>query len=114
MRRSPASASQVVIALVSCPTRRVARRLAHELIARRAAACVNIVPAIESTFRWQGKVDRARELLLIIKTTVGRFPALRRLVVQLHPYEVPEVIGWRLCAGHRPYLDWVTSSLSSG
>ena len=102
---------KVIVVLVTCPTRTVARRLANRLVKDRLAACVNVLPGIESTFWWQGKVDRCREVLLVIKTTAGQFPRLTRAVTQLHPYEVPEIIALPLAAGHRPYLAWVRSAL---
>ena len=111
MRRKRTASSAVVVVLVTCPTRAVARRLANRLVKDRLAACVNALPGIESTFWWQGRVDRCREVLLVIKTTAGRFPLLKRTVTQLHPYEVPEVIALPLVAGHRPYLAWVRYAL---
>ena len=90
----------------------MARRLAAALVRHRVAACVNVVPRVESFFRWQGKIERASEALLVIKTRQERFEALRRRVLSLHPYEVPEIIALPLVAGHRPYLDWVGASVS--
>ena len=104
--------SQVLIVLVTCPTVRAARRIGNTVVQRRLAACVNLVPGVESTFRWKGKVDHAREVLLVIKTTAARFEALRRAVVSLHPYDVPEVIGFPAQRGHTPYLRWVISSIT--
>lgn len=101
-----------VVAFVTCPDRRSARRVADGLIARRAAACVNILPGVTSVYRWQGKVERSAEHLLIIKTTAAGFSALRRAVLALHPYDVPEIIALPVTQGHRPYLDWVYQSLS--
>ena len=98
---------QPIIVLVTCPTAAVARRVATQLVTRRLAACVNLLPGIESVFQWNGKVDRCRERLLIIKTTAGRFEALRRAVIELHPYDVPEVIALPLVAGHQPYVEWM-------
>ena len=103
----------LLIVLVTCPTRSMARRLASELVTRRLAACVNIVPGVESVFSWQGKVDRCREVLLIIKTTAGSFERLRHAVISVHPYEVPEIVGLPLTAGHRPYVQWVRESVRS-
>ena len=80
---------------------------------RRLAACVNIIRGVESTFRWQGRVDRCREVLLVIKTTAARFDALRRAVLMEHPYDVPEVIALPILAGHRPYLEWVSASTAA-
>ena len=101
-----------IVVLVTCPNRTVARRIARTLVTRRLAACVNMLPGIESTFRWQGKIDRCLEALLVIKTTRPRFAALRRAVLSLHPYDVPEVIALPLVDGHPPYLTWVRRAVS--
>jgi periplasmic divalent cation tolerance protein len=103
--------TRIVVVLVTCPTPAVGRRLARELVRLRLAACVNVLPGVESVFRWQGKVDRSREALLVIKTTRARFAALRRRVLSLHPYDLPEVIALPVAAGHPPYLRWVASSV---
>ena len=104
--------SEVVVVLVTCPTLASARRLANHVITRRLAACVNIVPGVESVFRWKGKTQRCREILLVIKTRRARFASLKQSILARHPYEVPEVIALSVVAGHRPYLQWVRSSLS--
>lgn len=101
-----------LIVLVTCPNRAVARRLGTTLVKRRLAACVNVVPGIESVFWWNGKLDRCREALLLIKTTAARFERLRRAVIELHPYDVPEVIALPILKGHPAYLDWVSGLLS--
>ena len=107
------SHSDVVVVMVTCPNAAVARRLAAVVVKRRLAACVNLVSGIESTFWWKGKLERCREVLLLIKTTVRMFESLRQAVLQLHPYEVPEIIALPVVAGHRPYLRWLASSRSS-
>ncbi len=106
------SSSKVIVVLVTCPTRAVARRLADQLVDRRLAACVNILPGFESVFWWQGKADRCRETLLVIKTTAKGFERLRRAVIQLHPYDVPEVIALPVTAAHPAYLEWVERAVS--
>jgi len=104
--------TQFLVVLVTCPSRAVGRRLGTELVKRRLAACVNVVPGIESVFWWNGKLDRCREALLLIKTTAQRFEALRQAVCALHPYEVPEVIAVHVQRAHEPYLRWIHTSLS--
>ena len=99
------------VVLVSCPTKRHATRLAEALVTQRVAACVNIVPHVDSRFWWHGKLDRAQESLLLIKTTARHFERLRKAVLALHPYDVPEVIALPIRRGHRPYLQWVRKSL---
>lgn len=111
-RRKKSTVPDVLLVLVSCPTAAVARRLAGALVRSRLAACVNVLSSVESTFWWKGKVDRSREALLLIKTTATRFTQLRRTVIALHPYEVPEVIALPLVAGAQPYLRWLVSSVS--
>jgi periplasmic divalent cation tolerance protein len=81
------------------------------VVSRRLAACVNILPSVQSLFWWQGHVDQATETLLIIKTTAARFEALRRAVCALHPYEVPEVIALPIQRAHPPYLRWIKTCL---
>jgi len=90
----------------------VARRLGTELVRRRLAACVNLLSGVESVFWWEGKIDRSREVLLLIKTTSAQFARLTRTVIALHPYDLPEVIALPLTAGHQPYLRWVASSVA--
>ena len=103
---------RVVVVFVTCPTVVVARRLSRELVRRQLAACVNQVPAIESTFQWKGKLEHCREILLIIKTTAQRIEPLRQAITSLHPYDVPEVIALPVIAGHAPYLQWVRQSVA--
>ena len=101
-----------VVVFVTCPRGRVAQRLAMLVVTQRLAACVNIVPAVRSVFRWQGKVDQAEEALLLIKTTARRFPALSRAIKAAHPYDVPEIIALPIAQGSAPYLAWVASSVA--
>lgn len=104
--------ARVVVVLVTCPTEAVAKRLSNALVQRRLAACVNLLPGIASTYWWQGKVERSREVLLLIKTTASRFERLRGAITRLHPYDVPEILALPIAAGHPPYLQWVVSSLA--
>ncbi|MDP3702877.1 MAG: divalent-cation tolerance protein CutA [Candidatus Omnitrophota bacterium] len=101
-----------VVVLTTCPNRTVARRIATALVTKRLAACVNLLPGIESTFRWEGKIDRANEVLLVIKTTRRRFGALARAIKHLHPYEVPEIIALPVTIGAAPYLRWLSQSVA--
>ena len=82
--------------------------------ARRLAACVNVLPGIESTYRWQGAIERTAEWLLLIKSREDRVEALREALVEAHPYDVPECVVLPLEGGHRPYLDWIDASLDAG
>ena len=88
-----------------------ARKIARHLVERQLAACVNIVPRVESIYRWQGKVETSGEWLLIIKTAVEKFPEVRDAVRKLHSYELPECIAISIEDGSPEYLQWLGSSL---
>ena len=103
--------SQALLALSTCPNLEVARSLADALVERRLAACVNIVPGVESVYRWQGKIAHDRELLLVIKTQSKTLDALRQCLRELHPYEVPELITFTISDGLEEYLNWITTSM---
>lgn len=97
----------VLLCYCTCPDAESAQHLARTLVEERLAACVNRLPGIASTYRWEGRVTTDAEELLLIKTTAGRFEALRERLVALHPYEVPELIAVPAAAGHAAYLAWV-------
>ncbi len=77
------------------------------LVDERLAACVNVLPAIQSIYRWQGNVERAQEVLLLIKSTGERFPALRERIEQVHSYDTPEIIAVPITEGSEKYLTWL-------
>ena len=88
-----------------------ARRIARYLVERQLAACVNIVPRVESIFRWKGKIESSHEYLLLIKTSADQFPAVRDAIGELHSYELPECIALSVEDGSSDYLDWLGDSL---
>jgi periplasmic divalent cation tolerance protein len=102
--------SERLLALSTVATAGDAERIARAVVERRLAACVNVLPEVVSIYRWKGSVEREEERLLVMKTTSERFEALRRAIVELHPYEVPEVIALPVAAGHEPYLAWLDES----
>lgn len=102
-----------LLVFVTTPNSEEAARLADALVSERLAACVNIVPAIESIYRWEGKVTRDSEALMIIKTTDERYPELERRVKELHSYSTPEVLALRIDRGSEQYLNWLRDSTAT-
>ncbi len=89
------------------------RELAQRLVEERLCACVNVIPAVQSCFRWEGRVEAAEEMLLIAKTTPAAAPRLRERIAELHPYDVPEVLEVPATGGLPAYLAWLSDSVGS-
>jgi periplasmic divalent cation tolerance protein len=98
------------IILTTAGSQEEARKIAHALVERKLAACVNIVPRIESVYRWQGKVETAHEWLLLIKTQAEFFEQVRDAVKELHSYDLPECVMLEVAAGSQDYLDWIAKN----
>jgi periplasmic divalent cation tolerance protein len=106
--------AQKIVVFTTCGSRKEAGRIARALVELRLAACVNVLQsAVESFYRWKGKVDTAKEFLLIIKTSRSRFPALRDKILELHSYDIPEIIATPITAASDEYLSWLTESVRS-
>ena len=99
-----------LIVLSTCPDAASAESLGRALVGESLAACVNVVPGLRSIYRWNDTVQADAEVLMIIKTTAARFPALRERLVAQHPYEVPEVVALPVADGHHAYLEWVATA----
>jgi periplasmic divalent cation tolerance protein len=97
----------VLIVLTNCPDADVADRIARALVDQRLAACVNQLSNVRSIYRWQGVVEEAEEVPLLIKTTAARYAEVESAIRALHPYELPEIVAWPATAGFAAYLDWV-------
>ena len=104
------TAATFVIVLVTAPDLKVARILARAALAEKLIACANLVPKMESHYRWEGKIESATEVLMILKTRKSALKALEKLVLSRHPYETPEFLVLPLTAGNRKYLDWLSAS----
>ena len=104
---------ETILVISTLPDRENAEKLAHVLIEQQLAACVNILPGATSVYRWQGKVESANETIVLIKTTMARYPALEAAIKILHPYELPEIIAVPLSAGLPAYLAWVDTETST-
>ena len=100
-----------VVVFVSASSFAEARKIAHGVVASKLAACVSVIPSVESIYWWKGKIETGRELILVMKTTKPRVPALVRRVKLLHSYEVPEIIALPIDAGNPDYLRWIGESV---
>ena len=101
-----------LLCLSTCPDTATARRIADALVDARLAACVSVLPGVHSTYRWEGAVERAEEVLLLIKTTRDALPALQARLPGLHPYELPELLAVE-AAGLPAYLDWIAREVDA-
>lgn len=101
----------MVVIFITAPHKKEARRIAKALLENKLAACVNIIPEINSLFWWQAKIDSASEVLLVIKSKQAKLTQIIKLVKSLHSYEVPEIIALPIIGGYKPYLRWLERSL---
>ena len=102
--------SDAIIVFMTASNGEEAARLADMLVGAHLAACVQILPEMESVYRWQGKIERAAEILLLAKTTKSKFEELEREVRALHSYDTPEIIAVPIVAGSASYVDWLIKS----
>lgn len=102
-----------IVVLITAQNREEAIRLADMLVGAHLAACVQILPEIESVYRWQGAIERQPEILILAKTTKPRFAELEREVRALHSYDVPEIVALPIVAGSAPYLKWLSEETHS-
>ena len=100
---------QPLLVLTSVPDAEHAETIAHRLIEERCAACVSIGAPVRSLYHWRGKTETANEVPLTIKTTAGSYEQVERLIRELHPYDLPEIIALPISAGLAPYLDWIAA-----
>ncbi len=99
---------------MTAPDREEARRIALRLVEERLAACCNIIGGVESIYRWEGAVERAEEVMVVIKTTEEMLDRLQARVAELHGYDVPELIAMPIVGGLPAYLSWVRESVDRG
>jgi periplasmic divalent cation tolerance protein len=103
-----------IVVLSTCDSKKQADQLAHHLVEKRLAACVNIVPGLTSVYRWKDKIENAKEWMLVIKSRRDVLPALQAEIEKVHTYEVPEVLVLTVIDGAERYLNWIDSELKSG
>jgi periplasmic divalent cation tolerance protein len=99
-----------IVVLITAGSKEEAHKIAKLLLKEKRAACVNIVPGVDSLFRWKGKIDSARESILVVKTRASLFPEIIDLVKKAHSYEVPEIIAVPIIGGSEEYLQWLDSA----
>ncbi len=99
-----------IVVFVTAASLKEAKKIADALLGNRLAACVNIINPVNSIFVWKGKIDKAKEALLVIKTTARCFNRLKILVKDIHSYQVPEIIALPITAGDKKYLGWIDKS----
>ena len=101
--------TEALLVLTNCPDEHSADRIALALVEQRLAACVNRLTPVQSVYRWQGNVERATEVPLLVKTTRERYGDVEQAIRHLHPYDVPEIIALPITAGYAAYLRWIES-----
>jgi periplasmic divalent cation tolerance protein len=106
------SSETFAVALVTAPDLETARKLSQAALQEKCAACVNLIPGIESHYWWQNQLESATEILLICKTTQAKIPALESCIVKHHPYDTPEFVVLPLQTGSSKYLAWLSASVS--
>ena len=105
---------EILLVLTNVSESMIAMRIARELIELRVAACVNILPGVQSVYRWQGAIEETDEVTMLIKTTLEAYPKLEAALKAIHPYDVPEILALPISAGLPSYLDWVAAETSGG
>ncbi len=103
------SQMEAILVITNLPDREAAQRLAGRLVEERLAACVNILAPCESVYRWQGKIEAAQEITLLIKTLRAHYGKVEKTIRQCHPYELPEIIAVPITAGLPAYIEWLAA-----
>jgi periplasmic divalent cation tolerance protein len=105
------AAMRAIVVVTTVGTEEQANLIAREIVARRQAACVNILPGVRSIYRWKGKICKDGELLLLVKTLEREFEAVAETIRELHSYELPEILSFDIAQGERRFLEWIAGNL---
>lgn len=103
-----------IIVFCTCPNEEIGRKIAEKLVTDKIAACVNIVPGLESIYRWQGQICKDKEMMLIIKSSSDKYNQLENSIRAIHPYETPEIIAVTISNGYEKYLEWISENIENG
>ncbi|WP_218055288.1 divalent-cation tolerance protein CutA [Candidatus Nitrospira nitrosa] len=104
--------AEVVVVMVSTANQEEAAKIADLVVQSRLAACASTIPAVRSTYWWEGKIVNDQEVLILMKTTSDKVLSLQEMILKAHSYKVPEIIAISVAHGFQPYLDWVRSEVS--
>lgn len=107
--KSAGASKAPVVILTTFADSYAAERFAYEVVKQGLAACCNIVPGLTSIYRWEEKIEKTSEVMVVIKTTHPKFLKLKKDIKSYHPYKVPELIELKISDGHKPYLDWLVN-----
>jgi periplasmic divalent cation tolerance protein len=102
---------RAIVVITTVGTEEQAYLIAREIVARRQAACVNVLPGIRSIYRWKGKICQDGEMMLLVKTLEGEFEGVAATIRELHSYELPEILSFSVDRGEKSFLDWIVSSV---
>ena len=103
-----------LLVYMTAPDQDVARRIGQALLEQRLAACVNILPAVQSLYWWEGQIQHASEIVVLAKTAASHFESLKACVLGLHPYEIPCIVALAIDHGHDPFLRWIEGQTRGG
>lgn len=106
--------AKYIVIFVTCASKKEASTIAKKLLSERLIACANIIEGVKSLFRWKGKVEKAKETLLVIKTVKMNFEKVKERIKRLHSYEVPEIVALPIIGGEGNYLNWIDKSTETG
>jgi periplasmic divalent cation tolerance protein len=102
---------RAIVVVTTVGTEEQAYLIAREIVARRQAACVNIIPGIRSIYRWKGKICKDGELMLLVKSLEGEFEGIAATIRELHSYELPEILSFNVTQGEQKFLEWIAGSV---
>ncbi len=101
---------QGLLVMTACPDQDIARSIAKQLVLERLAACVNIIPGVQSIYRWFDAIEETREVILLIKSTADNYALLEAAILRLHPYQVPEVLAVPIAQASSAYVTWLSNA----